>query len=173
MDEPSSGRIYDGALGRFVQADPIIQDPLRVQSLNRYSYVWNNPLNATDPSGFELECAGYQTGEVECTPTNDDKVEEVTVTGKKEDRPKPTVVLTFVSGTISSNSFSGYALRGQGLTAFVSEDIVNKYTGGDLKNITQKVLDKIVSGAAAKNSLAVVSASAEETDVSMGIFFVQ
>jgi RHS repeat-associated protein len=47
-----NGRIYDGKLGRFVQADPIIQDPLRVQSLNRYSYVWNNPLNATDPSGF-------------------------------------------------------------------------------------------------------------------------
>lgn len=47
-----NGRIYDGTLGRFVQADPIIQDPLRVQSLNRYSYVWNNPLNATDPSGF-------------------------------------------------------------------------------------------------------------------------
>ena len=47
-----NGRIYDETLGRFVQADPIIQDPLRVQSLNRYSYVWNNPLNATDPSGF-------------------------------------------------------------------------------------------------------------------------
>lgn len=49
-----NGRIYDGALGRFVQADPIIQDPLRVQSLNRYSYVWNNPLNATDPTGFMM-----------------------------------------------------------------------------------------------------------------------
>jgi RHS repeat-associated protein len=47
-----NGRIYDPKLARFVQADPIIQDPLRVQSLNRYSYVWNNPLNATDPSGF-------------------------------------------------------------------------------------------------------------------------
>lgn len=66
-----NGRIYDGTLGRFVQADPIIQDPLRVQSLNRYSYVWNNPLNATDPSGFE--CAGFQTGEVECTPKPEEK----------------------------------------------------------------------------------------------------
>jgi RHS repeat-associated protein len=47
-----NGRIYDDALARFVQADPIIQDPFRSQSLNRYSYVWNNPLNATDPSGF-------------------------------------------------------------------------------------------------------------------------
>jgi len=47
-----NGRIYDAKLARFVQADPVIQDSLKVQSLNRYSYVWNNPLNATDPSGF-------------------------------------------------------------------------------------------------------------------------
>ena len=57
-----NGRIYDGALGRFVQADPIIQDPLRVQSLNRYSYVWNNPLNATDPSGFCMR-AGHASSD--------------------------------------------------------------------------------------------------------------
>lgn len=54
-----NGRIYDGALGRFVQADPIIRDPLRVQSLNRYSYVWNNPLNATDSSGFMMVNTSY------------------------------------------------------------------------------------------------------------------
>lgn len=77
-----NGRIYDGALGRFVQADPIIQDPLRVQSLNRYSYVWNNPLNATDPSGFQT-CAGYMTGEVECTPTPESDGP------KPEDKPEP------------------------------------------------------------------------------------
>ncbi|MEZ5525279.1 MAG: RHS repeat-associated core domain-containing protein [Pseudomonadales bacterium] len=47
-----NGRIYDPHLARFVQADPFVQDPGNVQSLNRYSYVLNNPLNATDPSGF-------------------------------------------------------------------------------------------------------------------------
>ena len=47
-----NGRIYDATNARFLQADPIIQDPLNTQSLNRYSYVWNNPLNATDPSGY-------------------------------------------------------------------------------------------------------------------------
>jgi RHS repeat-associated protein len=48
------GRIYDPLLGRFLQADPFIQSPSITASLNRYSYVWNNPLNATDPSGFFL-----------------------------------------------------------------------------------------------------------------------
>lgn len=47
-----NGRIYDPTLGRFLQADPFIQAPYNTQSLNRYSYVINNPLNATDPNGY-------------------------------------------------------------------------------------------------------------------------
>ncbi len=47
-----NGRIYDARLARFMQADPIIQAATATQSLNRYAYVWNNPLNSTDPSGF-------------------------------------------------------------------------------------------------------------------------
>lgn len=47
-----NGRVYDPYLARFVSADPYIQDPNNSQSLNRYSYVWNNPVNSTDPSGY-------------------------------------------------------------------------------------------------------------------------
>ena len=47
-----NGRVYDPKLGRFLQADPFIQEADNTQSYNRYSYVINNPLNATDPSGF-------------------------------------------------------------------------------------------------------------------------
>lgn len=47
-----NGRIFDPILARFVQADPIIQAPNYSQSFNRYSYVFNNPLNFTDPTGF-------------------------------------------------------------------------------------------------------------------------
>ncbi|WP_338146952.1 RHS repeat-associated core domain-containing protein [Microbulbifer elongatus] len=46
-----NGRIYDARLGRFLQADPILQFPDNAQSYNRYSYVLNNPLTYTDPSG--------------------------------------------------------------------------------------------------------------------------
>ncbi len=46
------GRLYDPGLGRFLQADPIVQDPLNSQSLNRYSYVLNNPMTYTDPTGY-------------------------------------------------------------------------------------------------------------------------
>ncbi|MDP3722679.1 MAG: RHS repeat-associated core domain-containing protein, partial [Candidatus Omnitrophota bacterium] len=47
------GRVYDPALGRFLQADPFVQDPADPQMLNRYSYVRNNPLAFTDPSGYK------------------------------------------------------------------------------------------------------------------------
>jgi RHS repeat-associated protein len=50
-----NGRVYDPVIGRFTSADPIVQAPFASQSLNRYSYVWNNPLSLTDPSGF---CTG-------------------------------------------------------------------------------------------------------------------
>jgi RHS repeat-associated protein len=47
-----NGRIFDPLMGRFMSADPFIQEGDELQSYNRYSYVMNNPLNATDPSGF-------------------------------------------------------------------------------------------------------------------------
>lgn len=50
-----NGRIYDATIGRFMQADPFIQAPTDTQSYNRYSYVKNNPMSYTDPSGFFLD----------------------------------------------------------------------------------------------------------------------
>ena len=46
-----NGRIYDAKLGRFLQADPLIQAPTNGQSWNAYTYVFNNPLVYTDPTG--------------------------------------------------------------------------------------------------------------------------
>ncbi|MBY0574944.1 MAG: RHS repeat-associated core domain-containing protein, partial [Undibacterium sp.] len=51
-----NGRIYEPLIARFMSPDPIIQDPEHSQSYNRYTYVWNNPTNLTDPTGFEANC---------------------------------------------------------------------------------------------------------------------
>lgn len=45
-----NGRIYDPTLGRMLQADPM--GDVGNQGLNRYSYVLNNPLALTDPTGY-------------------------------------------------------------------------------------------------------------------------
>ncbi|WP_444940880.1 PQQ-binding-like beta-propeller repeat protein [Microbulbifer sp. ZKSA004] len=50
-----NGRIYDPRLAKFLQADPFVQEPKYSQSHNRYAYAWNNPLNATDPSGYFIQ----------------------------------------------------------------------------------------------------------------------
>ena len=50
-----NGRVYDPLNGRFMSADPHIQFANNLQSYNRYSYVLNNPLSYTDPSGYFLK----------------------------------------------------------------------------------------------------------------------
>jgi RHS repeat-associated protein len=49
-----NGRVYDPQLGRFLSADPVVQDATDLQAFNHYAYVRNNPLSLTDPSGFSF-----------------------------------------------------------------------------------------------------------------------
>ncbi|GAA4351825.1 SpvB/TcaC N-terminal domain-containing protein [Kangiella taiwanensis] len=51
-----NGRAYDYNLGRFLSVDPFIQAPGNSQSMNPYSYIMNNPMAGTDPSGYKAEC---------------------------------------------------------------------------------------------------------------------
>ena len=51
-----NGRVYDYNLGRFMSVDPVIQSPGNSQSINPYSYIMNNPLAGTDPTGYSAEC---------------------------------------------------------------------------------------------------------------------
>ncbi|GEM_PF-2888588 len=48
-------RYYDPTIGRFISPDPIVQNYVNPQALNRYSYVFNNPLKYTDPTGLIVE----------------------------------------------------------------------------------------------------------------------
>jgi len=71
-------RFYDPYITHFTQPDNIVANPLSPQSMNRYTYVQNNPINYTDPSGHRrcgdgewIDCSGrrQQNGESEITPS--------------------------------------------------------------------------------------------------------
>jgi len=55
-------RYYDSYLNQFTQPDTIIPDIRKPQSINKYSYVNNNPINYTDPSGH----LPYLNGKPDC-----------------------------------------------------------------------------------------------------------
>ena len=46
-----NGRVYDPLLARFTSPDTTTESPFDPQDWNRYSYVGNDPLTFTDPSG--------------------------------------------------------------------------------------------------------------------------
>jgi RHS repeat-associated protein len=56
-------RYYNPQLKRFTQPDTMLPNPYDPQQINRYSYVRNNPLKYTDPSGHNplllLAAAAY------------------------------------------------------------------------------------------------------------------
>jgi RHS repeat-associated protein len=55
-----NARYYDPLTGQFTQPDSLVADPLDPRAWNRFSYVYGNPVNLTDPSGhcvFGLDTA--------------------------------------------------------------------------------------------------------------------
>jgi RHS repeat-associated protein len=53
-------RYYGSSMGRFMSPDPMGGHPEDPQTLNKYSYVANNPLIRTDPTGLG-EIRGHDT----------------------------------------------------------------------------------------------------------------
>jgi RHS repeat-associated protein len=48
-------RYHDPATGRFLSADPLAGAPTQPQTMNRYVYALNNPVNRVDPTGLASE----------------------------------------------------------------------------------------------------------------------
>lgn len=53
-----NGRYYVPSAGRFVSPDPVVPNPANPQAWNRYSYVYNNPVTLSDPTGH-IPCYMY------------------------------------------------------------------------------------------------------------------
>jgi len=105
------GRIYDRAQYRFLTPDPLVADPLFGQAYNPYSYVLNNPVRFTDPSGLQV-CGGEES----CVDPNDPNktiyepptsVTKVCGDAALCGGPQETPAQPQMSGTIRSDSDAG------------------------------------------------------------------
>jgi RHS repeat-associated protein len=57
----AEARYYDNRYGRFTAVDPLLASGISAdaQSFNRYAYVMNNPVTATDPTGMFSDSDWY------------------------------------------------------------------------------------------------------------------
>jgi len=155
MDESGlvhmGGRVYDPALGRFVQADPYVTEAANLQGLNRYSYVLNNPLSAADPTGYwgrrqqgylrEVIAiaisiyAGVEVGEMLDSAGG----WEAASLAVQETAVTETVMSGFVSGFVSSGDLNG-AVDGA-FEAGLNLGIGNLFPSGTLRNVGAHALE--------------------------------
>ncbi|MBT0587738.1 RHS repeat-associated core domain-containing protein [Alteromonas sp. SM 2104] len=63
-----NGRVYDYNVGQFLSVDPFVHGGS--QGINPYSYIMNNPLSGTDPTGYEPETK-QKRGKLETIVDND------------------------------------------------------------------------------------------------------
>ncbi len=100
-----NGRLYDAALGRMLSPDPIVQEPFNAQNLNRYTYVLNNPLSYTDPSGLSFVKKYWR--QIASIAINMFLPGAGWFTGLFGQGLANTLVTGFISGVVSSGSLQG------------------------------------------------------------------
>jgi RHS repeat-associated protein len=81
-------RYYQNLQGRFTSADPFLASgrPANPQSWNRYSYVLNNPVRLTDPTGYE--------GKDDTNPDQGGQGKEPSQKPTPTEKPLPKVTVT-------------------------------------------------------------------------------
>lgn len=101
-------RYYDSQVGRFMAVDPWEGDLKDPQSLNKYSYVRNNPMKYVDPTGefWALAIAiavGIYTYFETAQPVNAPAVGQKLYAPK----PEPMIVAEIVKNEIAGSIFGG------------------------------------------------------------------
>jgi RHS repeat-associated protein len=128
--EHVNGRAYDPVTGRFMSADPYVTDPMNSQSFNRYSYVLNNPLALTDPSGLSWECIGGISSPIDaqvnysCGYKDDGDRYGLTFRGQRPQDQDAHYIYGFEQGDGIPEMTSGYfdaLLSSNGLLGFINQ----------------------------------------------------
>jgi RHS repeat-associated protein len=107
-------RLYDTSLGRMISPDPTVPGS-RIVALNRYAYVFNDPLNYVDPSGYNP--LGPLTENAARSEMTSDQVEDLNQWQADHD---PETLLTAIGiyvGLEVTVAVLGAAIAGAGIAA--------------------------------------------------------
>jgi RHS repeat-associated protein len=141
-----NGRAYDYHLGRFTGVDPFIQFPLNSQSLNPYSYILNNPLSGTDPTGYAA-CPDQKGG------PGDGEVCQITVTVGQKQAGSNIAKSTTATYTVANNGGVYYVAAGSGakanaaITAAIIGDPKDRPNTPTIRNAPRVVGERPANGA--------------------------
>ena len=168
-----NGRIYDYNVGRFMSVDPFIQAPTSTQSINPYSYIMNNPLAGTDPTGYMGKCdqnptcqmqsffsstgsggsslIGHLMGRLKTTLSNGHDTKRTKQTKKASAAAKvksPAAISFVLDKEVSKNSANNIHLKGCG-GRYQCSNAYNEFLGMDpiAKEAANKTLGTIVETA--------------------------
>ncbi|MGJ8664286.1 MAG: RHS repeat domain-containing protein, partial [Marinicella sp.] len=142
-----NGRMYDFNNGRFLSVDPFIHG-VTSQGINPYSYILNNPLAGTDPTGYvplmieEAQITGL-------IPTENSSVEEQKAFMRSEAVTGELVIVAAIAIDGFSdyiNPLKGIAKKGIKETfKTVSEGFKKAFTNGKDKIVSTKDTNRAIS----------------------------
>ncbi len=147
-------RYYEPVSGRFLSVDPFAADALDTQTINRYVYVKNNPLNYVDPSGayyVDVDWSQLGTGIGQATLGIVEIITGASLTGGGGAGAAAGLVacpVTAGAGCVAGSLSAGAATAGVGLvgvgaatTAVGANNITQaiKFSKGDLPQRPQKI----------------------------------
>jgi len=137
-------RFDSSSLGRFMSPDPLGGHRVDPQTLNKYSYVRNNPLRYTDPTGldFYLNCkqtkdnaSTCQGGHVGTTTTDANGKSTFTptvVTSASLQDPKSGNTATVTEGgvkiTTASGTYTGQFINGTPAATLQGSGVLSPFT---------------------------------------------
>jgi RHS repeat-associated protein len=129
-----NARLYDPQIGRFMGADSMVEAPYSTQDWNRYTYVGNNPLSFSDPSGQCFLGCFWKS------PIGKAAIEIVIIAVLQQDWALPAVLadvgvasasIPFVS-TVAAAGIAGYVTSGRLNTALFDAFEAAAFFGTDL-----------------------------------------